>query len=85
MTSIVHFATCRVWVVGQWSACDCLITPVWRIRKDSAGQFPWHILRRTGDVTYEHVMRCSSWEGAVELVLQFIWLRNNAVQRETRA
>lgn len=85
MTSIVHFPTCQVWVVGRWSACDCNFVPAWRIRKLNTGPYPWQVLRLSSDDTYEHVMRCSSWEGAMELVQQFIWLRNNAVRRETRA
>ena len=85
MNSILHYATCRSWESGLIESCSCFFLPAWKIRKEEGELFPWRIWRRVNgdDPSYQHVMRCSSWQGAVELVSQFIWLRNNAIQRES--
>lgn len=44
--------------------------------------FAWRIWRLAED-GYEHLMRCSTFEGAVSLVAQFIWLQRNAIDRES--
>lgn len=85
MTSLTHYATCRCWATGNWNDCDCHTVPAWRIRKEDGELFPWRIWRRTEDDSFEHVMRCSSHAGAIKLVLSFIWLRENAIDRETHA
>lgn len=81
MNYIVHYATCPCWETGDFDDCSCFLPAAWRIRKEPSEQFPWRIWRRTADWTYEPLMRCSSWRGAMELVGQFIWLRQHAVQR----
>lgn len=76
---------CQVWTTGEWDTCDCfLIWPVWRIRKEPNEQFPWRIWRWTNDGYYEPLMRCSSFEGARQLVLQMAWLRKAALRGDLR-
>lgn len=77
MNSLSHYATCNVWESGSWATCDCYMVPAWRIRKEPGEIHPWRIWRRTDDMNWEHLMRCSTYAGAVALVKEFIWLRNN--------
>lgn len=83
MKTLLHYATCPAWDTGDTVSCTCFSAPPWRIRKEPAEAFPWRIWRRTADFNYEPLMRCSRFEGAVELVAQLIWLRNNALHRES--
>ncbi len=83
MKLIDHYATCPGWVTGGITDCTCYEIADWRIRKETDQSYPWRIWRRTGDFVYEPVMRCSTWHGAVELVNQFIWLRQNALHKES--
>lgn len=75
----LHYATCPIWATGSWADCDCRGEPVWRIRKEPDEVFAWRIWRRDNDGRYEHLMRCSTWAGALALVEQFMWLRKNAL------
>lgn len=79
MISFQHYATCLVWESGSWANCTCQDIKPWRIRKEPAELFAWRIWRLTDDGGYEHLMRCSTWAGAIALVDQFVWLRNNAL------
>lgn len=85
MTTLHHYGTCQVWETGSWNNCTCHRVAPWRIRKEPEEQFPWRIWRRTSDMTYEPLMRCASWAGALALVHQFQWLRANATWRDTNA
>lgn len=78
-----HFATCSVWSTGLPGSCDCSGMRPWRVRKDPGELFAWRIWRLTGDAVYEPMMGCSTWLGAMSLIEQLIWLRNNALQKET--
>lgn len=81
MTSLSHYATCKVWSSGYWNSCDCRGLPLWRIRKESGELFPWRVWRYTDDDVYEPLMRCSTFDGARELVAQFEWLRRQTNER----
>lgn len=85
MKAILHHGSCPTWATADWDTCNCYNSAAWRIRKEPGELFPWRIWRRTEDFTYEHLMRCSSWAGAMNLVEQFIWLRNNVMERESNA
>jgi hypothetical protein len=75
--------------------CDCHLqrrhpdphrrfTPEWRVRKEAEELFAWRIWHYSlSSLTYEHVMRCSTWDGAMALIDQFVWLRKNAMTGET--
>lgn len=78
-----HYASCPGWETGHLADCTCYEPPAWRIRKEPGGQFPWRIWRRTSDFTYAPLMCASTFDGAMELVSQFVWLRKNALNRET--
>lgn len=80
--SVSHYATCGVWSTGDWKTCNCRGMAPWRIRKEPDEMFAWRIWRLAED-GYEHLMRCSTFEGAVSLVAQFIWLQRNAIDRES--
>lgn len=47
------------------------------IREEPATEFPWRILRRTGDGGFEPLMSCSTLMGAAQLVQSFTWLKAN--------
>lgn len=79
--SLSHFATCQVWQTGNWRRCNCLDAKPWRIRKEQDELFAWRIWRLAGD-GYEHLMRCSTFEGAISLVDQFMWMREHALERQ---
>lgn len=83
MNSLTHYATCAVWETGSWNNCTCYSLPVWRIRKEPSEQFPWRIWRRTTDMTFEPLMRASTFQGALALVKQLTWLRHHALTRES--
>jgi hypothetical protein len=80
--TIIHYGSCAGWESGDMDDCDCFDPRPWRIRKEPEEQFPWRVWRRTDDWSYEPLMRCSSWHGAMELVHQFICLRERALLRE---
>lgn len=75
MSDYLHYATCPTWETGSWADCDCKGQPPWKVRKEPAEVFPWRIWRYTSDGTYEHLMRCSTWAGAMSLIDQLMWLR----------
>jgi hypothetical protein len=76
--SVVHYAACAGWSTGDLDDCNCYEPRAWRVRKEPAEQFPWRIWRRTNDGAYEHVMRCSTWAGAMSLIEGFTMLRREA-------
>jgi hypothetical protein len=80
--SLSHYATCSVWSTGNWQSCNCSTLPPWKIRKEPHELFAWRVWRLAED-GYEHLMRCSTWAGAISLVTQFIWMREHALQRES--
>jgi hypothetical protein len=82
---ITHYATCAGWQSGDMDDCDCFEPRAWRVRKEPCELFAWRIWRRTNDGNYEHVMRCSTFTGAMSLIEQFLWLRKNALKRESNA
>lgn len=73
-----HFATCLVWSTGNWANCNCKNQPPWKVRKEPDELFAWRIWRYTGDGTYEHLMRCSTFSGAISLINGFVELRKAA-------
>lgn len=81
MNSLLHFATCSCWETGDTADCTCSPVPAWRIRYEAEEQFPWRIWRRTSDLSYEPLMRCSTFEAARQLVLELMRLRVKAVTR----
>lgn len=83
MNTLIHPATCPTWQTASLTDCTCYSTAIWRIRKETGEMFPWRIWRRTSDLTYEPLMRCSTFLGALELVQNLLWLRHNVLQRET--
>lgn len=83
MNDELHYATCQSWETGLLDTCTCRPLAAWRVRKEPAELFAWRIWRYTGDGTYEHVMRCSTFTGAINLIDQFIWLRKNTVNGES--
>lgn len=85
MNELSHYATCAVWTTGNPKNCNCADQPPWRIRKEPHELFAWRVWRYTDDGTYEHLMRCSTWAGAMSLVEQFVWLRKNALTGESHA
>lgn len=80
---IIHYAGCAGWKSGDMDDCTCYEPRAWKVRKEPDEQFPWRIWRRTNDGPYEHLMRCSTWTGAMSLVNQFEWLRKNALTGES--
>jgi hypothetical protein len=80
--SLTHYATCQVWESGNWADCTCYSAAPWKIRKEPQEQFPWRIWRRTSDESYEPLMRCSTFAGAVELIKGLVWLRENALHKD---
>lgn len=83
MSDLSHFATCKVWSSGNWRECDCAGMRPWRVRKQPEELFAWRIWRYTGDGVYEPMMGCSTWSGAMSLIQQLMWLRDQAVEKET--
>lgn len=77
---ILHLATCPAWASGDEYDCSCIEEPAWLIRKDSREVFAWQIYRRTPD-SYEPLMRCSTFEGARQLVVSLMWLSRNRLRR----
>jgi hypothetical protein len=75
---LTHYGTCAAWTTGSWADCDCKGQPPWRVRKEPEELFAWRIWRYTDDGVYEHVMRCSTWTGAMSLIDEFIGLRRQA-------
>ncbi len=76
MNASFHYATCHGWVSGRLSDCNCRERVAWwRIRYEG-GPFPWRIWALSADhVTYDPVMRASSWTYAMKMVDQMILLR----------
>jgi hypothetical protein len=85
MKTLLHCATCPVWVTGSLPDCTCFWQPPWRIRKEPGEAFPWRIWRLTDDMTYEPLIRAASFLAAVQLVHQVIEMKYEAVRRENRA
>lgn len=83
MTALMHFATCPAWETADWQDCTCLHAAPWKVRKEPAEQFPWRIWRRTTDDSYEPLMRCSTFAGAINLIDGLVWLRHNALSRQS--
>ena len=75
---LAHLSTCGTW---RSQSCTCGMPKPWRVRKQIKEEYPWTVERLISNTTgydihysYEPLMRCSTFEAAIQLVDSMLWL-----------